>query len=123
MPRNEKGVALFMVLSLIVVGAVLAGVILNITLSHSELTRHKAQRIKAYYAALAGMNLAFEKLRINDTLWAGNYVRTLCRSGCDVNDPDIPYPVTINITQTDAVNYTVNVTVNYTTTSTFRGRT
>jgi len=104
------------------IGAVLAGVIMNITLSHFELTRHKVQRIRAYYAALAGMNLAFEKLRIQDSGWNVTSSHTLCKSGCDVTDADIPYPVAINITKTDAVNYTVNITVNYTTTSTFRGR-
>jgi Tfp pilus assembly protein PilX len=123
MPRIEKGIALFLVLSLIMVGAVLAGIIMNITLSHFELTRHKAHRIKAYYAALAGMNLAFEQLRVNNTSWTGNYNLTLCnQDSCNVTDPDIPYPVAINITKTDAVNYIVNITVNYTTTSTFRGR-
>jgi Tfp pilus assembly protein PilX len=121
MAKGEKGVALFLILSLLMVAAVLAGVIMNITLSHFELTRHKVQRVKAYYAALAGMNLAFEQLRTG--AWSGNNTYTLCSSGCTVNDADIPYTVTINITKTDSVNNTVNISVNYTSTlPTFRGK-
>ncbi len=123
MPRSEKGIVLLLVLSLIMIGAVLAGVIMNITLSHFELTRHKVQRIRAYYAALAGMNLAFEQLRVGNSSWTAGGNHTLCESGCDVNDADIPYRVDINITPTGGSNYTLNISANYTSTlPPFRGR-
>jgi hypothetical protein len=45
---------------------------------------------------MAGVNLAIDKLRRGtDAAWskpaAGtNYYKRLCRSGCDVNDPNLP---------------------------------
>ncbi len=121
MLKKQSGMVLFLVLCLIIIAAVLSGIILNITLSHFELTRHKVQRIKAYYAALAGMNLALEQLRTG--AWT-NDTYTLCPSGsCTYIDTTIPYPVTINITSTDAVNKTVNITVDYTSSlPAFRGK-
>ncbi len=97
---NKKGVAIYLVLGTLFVAFVLAGVIVNIISSQGRLTQHQVSRVQAYYAGLAGMNLAMEKLRTN--AWtlpsSGNtLVKTLCSSGCDVNDADIPYTVTITI--------------------------
>ncbi|MFA4984096.1 MAG: hypothetical protein WC559_02130 [Candidatus Omnitrophota bacterium] len=123
MSRSEKGMALFLVLSVIMVAAVLAGIVMNFTLNQIELTRHKAQRIKAYYAALAGMNLAFEKIRTNADGWNVTSVHYL-GPGLEVSDPDIPYPVTIDVVQQpDGINYNLSITVNYTSTlPSLRGR-
>lgn len=123
MSRSERGMTLFLVLSVIMVAAVLAGIIMNFTLNQIELTRHKAQRIKAYYAALAGMNLAFEKIRTNAEGWTTTSEHKL-GPGLEVSDPDIPYPVTIGIVQQpDGINYNLSITVNYTSTlPSLRGR-
>ena len=95
MTKHKKGFALLLILSLVMIAAILGGIVLNVTLNHFELTRHKVQRIQAYYAVMAGMNLAFERLRTGD--WDGNNTYTLCKSGCTVNDIDIPFSVSINI--------------------------
>jgi hypothetical protein len=72
----------------------LSQVVLTIILNQARLTHHQVSKIQAYYATLAAMNLARESLRLG--YWAtGTY--TLCASGCTVNDPNIPYRVTITI--------------------------
>lgn len=97
---NKKGIALFIVLTLLLVVIVLAGVVLNIMLIQFRLSHHQISRIQAYYAAQAGVNYALEKLRLgNDPDWpaVGSYTRFLCRSGCsgpgDINDSDLPAPI------------------------------
>jgi len=91
---NKKGVVLIIVLTTVLIAAILANVILGFILSHYRFTHHQSSRIQAYYASLAGMNLAQEKLRTG--AWTtGTY--TLCSSGCTVNDPDMRYKVTITI--------------------------
>ncbi len=97
---NKKGVAIYLVLTTIFIAFMLAGVIIKIISSQGRLTHHQVSRIQAYYAAQAGMNLAIEKLRIGE--WVppasgSTLIKTLCKSGCDVNDLDIPYTVTITI--------------------------
>lgn len=61
--RNNRGVALFIVLSIIIVVMVLTVVILRIISNQSRLTHHQVSRIRAFYADKAAMNLAFDKLR------------------------------------------------------------
>ena len=96
--KNNSGVVLLIVLSTLLVVVALANIILMIIGSHSRLTQHQVDRIKAYYSAQAGMNLAFEKLRTGD--WTtGNY--TVCASGCDFNDSDLS-PLTISIGAIDS---------------------
>lgn len=109
---NEKGVVLYLVLGILLVVVVLANVILAIISSQSRLTHHQVSRIQAYYATQAAMNLTFENLRTG--VWAtGSY--TLCNSGCTVNDPDIPFRVSINISDPAANGVrTINLTSNYT---------
>lgn len=81
--RKRKGVVLFAVLGTILVVVFLTNVILTIIGSHSRLTHHQISRIQAYYAAWAGINFAYEKLRLNnDPLWplpssSGSYTRTV----------------------------------------------
>jgi len=100
---NKKGVALLIVLGMLLIVTSLVAVILSIILSHPRLTHHEASRIQAYYAALAGINYAIEKLRLgDDSNWqapatGASYTRYLCNSGCtgpgDINDVDLPNPI------------------------------
>ncbi len=95
---NKKGVVLIIVLTTVLIAAILANVILGFILSHYRFTHHQSSRIQAYYASLAGMNLAQEKLRIGAwTTTPAGQPYTLCSSGCTVNDPDMRYKVTITI--------------------------
>lgn len=112
---NKRGIVLVIVLGTLLVVVSLATVILSLILSHARLTHHQTSRIQAYYAAQAGMNLARENLR-NGTWTTGSY--TLCKSGCTVNDSDIPYSVAINIgalgTSIDGVGRRITLTTTYT---------
>lgn len=92
MLNDKRGFILFIVLSTVLIVAMLAGVILSMISSQSRLTHHQVSRIQAYYAAKAGMNLAFERLR---TGTIDNF--SLCKSGCTYNDADIPYRVDVTI--------------------------
>ncbi len=67
---NKKGVALFFVLAILLVVAILANISLNFILSHSRFTTHQIRRIQAYYAAQAGVNYAREQLRLNNAAWS-----------------------------------------------------
>lgn len=93
---DKKGLALFFVLSMLLITTILANIVLTIISNQSRLTHHKVSRIQAYYATQAGVNYALEKLRLNnDACWpaAGSYTRQICRSGClgcDINDADLP---------------------------------
>lgn len=107
---NKKGIALFIVLITMILIVILSGIILRIVLSQGAYTKHQQSRIQAQYAAFAGMNYAFEKIRVgNDPNWpaSGDYTHKICRSGCkapgDINDPDLPYNVhSVNIHVFDA---------------------
>ncbi|MDD5476599.1 MAG: hypothetical protein PHG87_00085 [Candidatus Omnitrophica bacterium] len=90
---NKKGVILFIVIGVIMVVAMLTIVILRIISNQSRLTHHQLSRIQGQYAAKAGVLYALDKLRRNDdALWpaSGQYVKTLCKSGCDINLPNLP---------------------------------
>jgi Tfp pilus assembly protein PilX len=98
--RLTKGVALFIVLGSIIIVISLASVILTIVSSQSRFTHHQVSRIQAYYADLAGVNYAIEKLRLanDNTCWpaTGTYTRRICRSGCsgcNINEGDLPNSV------------------------------
>ncbi len=95
---SQKGVALYLVLATLLVVIVLANVVLSIISSQSRLTHHQISRIQAYYADMAGINYAFEMLRTGT--WtipasSASYTLTLCRSGCSINEPDLPSSVTL----------------------------
>jgi Tfp pilus assembly protein PilX len=60
---NKRAVVLYMVLATILIVALLASILLNLTLSQSRLTHHGVSRIQAYYAAKAGIVYAMEQLR------------------------------------------------------------
>ncbi|MGD9015197.1 MAG: hypothetical protein PVI33_04155 [Candidatus Omnitrophota bacterium] len=91
---NNRGIALILVLSFILAVVIMANIALIIISSQTRFAHHQLSRIQAYYAAQAGINYALQQLRTNS--WStGSY--TLCQSGCDVNDGDIPFPVDIDI--------------------------
>jgi Tfp pilus assembly protein PilX len=61
--NSKRGFALFVVLGTLILGVVLGNVIMSLILNHARLTQHQTGRIQAYYAALAGVNVAIENLR------------------------------------------------------------
>ncbi|MFA6349596.1 MAG: hypothetical protein WCY12_01545 [Candidatus Omnitrophota bacterium] len=103
--KNQSGVALLFVLSVIMIVVILGNLVLNFVLSQSRLSHHQVSRIRAYYAATAGMNLAYEKFRLGE--WDSNpgSITGYCINGqvalsgqaCaeTVTDTDIPYNVQI----------------------------
>jgi len=84
---EKKGVVLLIVLGMLLVVVSLVTVMLSFILSHARLTHHQTSRIQAYYASMAGINYALEKLRLgNDNNWqlpalpANNYYHYLCQN-------------------------------------------
>jgi Tfp pilus assembly protein PilX len=138
---NKKGVILFMILAILLIVAIVVHGILNFVLSHYQQTLHRARRIKAYYAAMAGINLAMDKLRRGD--WTAettgkNYkichscpdsdCNTTTSGDCDVTnlsiinnanaaynltELELPYNVAITLTGTSS-NCNISAAVNYT---------
>jgi|GEM_PF-859879 len=132
---NRRGVALYLVLSILLVVVILANVVLSLINSQSKLTHHQVRRIQAYYAAQAGVNYALENLRLNVTGWmttnaAGalpNITKYMCKATTSTwpcNAPTViedTLPATIRYIQIDvgSLNDTtglrpVSTTVNYT---------
>ncbi|MFH1190901.1 MAG: hypothetical protein V1670_01720 [Candidatus Omnitrophota bacterium] len=99
--RDERGVALFMVIGVILLVSILSATILGIATSHTRLTHHQVSRIQAQYAAKSGMVYALDKLRRNDdaVCWppAGPfpYTRQMksSGSGCDIIESGLPASV------------------------------
>lgn len=90
MPRSkskQKGLAIFMVLSILLVVIVLANVILAIISSQARFTHHQVSRIQAYYATQAGINYAIEKLRKGDWKYPDNCPKN---DPCGIDDADLP---------------------------------
>lgn len=122
--RSSKGVALFIVLGIIMLVVVLAAVVLRVTATQSRLTHHQIERIRAYYADKAGMNLAFYKLRTG--AWSAPTSGTDPRYYC-INDKvdaaitcyetpyadsDIPYNIQIAVyPQYSGINQTTKLEV------------
>jgi len=121
---KKKGVILFMVLAILLIVSIVINGILNFVLSNYYQTFHRARRVKAYYAAMAGINLAIEKLRRGD--WQTGKFYKLCNSCSDsacnsincpnntiasgnLTDLDMPFNVTITITGTAPSNITATV--------------
>ncbi len=106
MPNRQRGIILFIVMSIIIVVIVLATVVLRITLNQSRLTHHQVSRIKAYYADKAGMNLAFYKLRVGTWSQHATGINYYCING------KVDAPVTCLDTITDtAIPYNVQIAV------------
>lgn len=132
---NKKGVALFFVLAILLVVAILANIILNFISSQSSFTNHQVKRIQAYYAAQSGVNYAREQLRLNNAAWStttapadfrtfkicgGAYSAAYPSSCIGENITENSFPsaisyVGITIGPLNATNSrTINATVNYT---------
>lgn len=99
---GKKGIALFMVLATILIVVILSNIVLSIISSQSRLTHHEVNRIRAYYAAQAGLVYTMEKLRNGSWPSSGAFSRFYCMahtmggsgvcvdSGVTLNDT-IPY--------------------------------
>lgn len=132
----NRGVILIMVLATVLITFILTDVVLTIVKGHYDLTHHKTSRIRAYYADMAAMNLAMDKLRRgewscrNDVPWVRPYdcpsyylcpsPQQYCPGGPadDIYDSDIPYVVTIQIRRlhdpaTEPPSYRIRVTSSY----------
>lgn len=118
--RKRQGIALFIVLGIIMVVVVLATVILRVTSTQSRLTHHQIERIRAYYADKAGMNLAFYNLNKGNWSPPASGVRYYCINGAvdsvtctaTVTDATIPYNVQIAVyPQNSGLNQTIKLEV------------
>jgi len=119
---NNKGIALYLVLAVLLIVIIFANIVLSVISSQSRLTHHKVRRIQAYYAAQGGINAALEGLKANDTAWVPDpdtlpRTVTICRSGCNFTDHDLPAAInsiSIRIGPINAaLGMPVNATVNY----------
>lgn len=63
MLKSPKGIVLIIVLTTFFIVVLLANIILALISSQSRLTHHGVSRIQAYYASMAGINLAYDNLR------------------------------------------------------------
>jgi type II secretory pathway component PulK len=79
---GKKGVVLLLVVGVVFVVLILAAVVLSTMDQLSRQTHHRASRIQAYYAALAGMNYGYEMLRTG--AWS-------IPSNVNWNDPSFPH--------------------------------
>ncbi|MBU0503961.1 MAG: hypothetical protein ABH882_05855 [Candidatus Omnitrophota bacterium] len=94
---SQKGVALLLVLSSLLIVAILANIVLGFILNQARLTKHRVSRIQAYYAAQMGVVYAREKLRSG--AWVSPYgtyyiKRNTCGSDpkCIV-EPELPLAI------------------------------
>jgi len=117
--KRLKGVVLFIVLAVLMIVVIMSIIILRIMSSQNRLTHHQVSRIQAYYASLAGINLAYDMLRQGDNNFGnwpqpasqpgGYYIRYLCKTTTsDANcasaiiDADIPASIKfVKVTVTD----------------------
>lgn len=118
--RNRSGMALYLVLAVLIAVSLVAQMFLNLILSQSKLTYHQAARTQAYFAGRMGMNYAIEMLRNNDPSWpaTGPYNRTICRSGCNKTEPDLPATIEnitifVDVFDINSGTRPLNITVNY----------
>lgn len=120
--RKRQGIALFIVLGIIMLVVVLAAVILRVTATQSRLTHHQIERIRAYYADKAGMNLAFYNLNKGNWTPPASGVKCYCINGIvdstcaacteTVTDATIPYNVQIAVYPQDSgLNNTIKLEV------------
>ncbi|MDD5596022.1 MAG: hypothetical protein PHY94_07275, partial [Candidatus Omnitrophica bacterium] len=94
---NRKGVALLLTIGMLLMAVILANVVLTLMLSHSRLTQHQVGRIQAYYAGMAGVNMAIDNLINNPTGWdpagGANTTHTICNTtnaACPAGSIDEP---------------------------------
>lgn len=129
---RRRGVALFLVLTVLLIVVMLTHVVLSLITSHSNLSNHQLRRIQAYYAAMAAINYATEQMRLGSGGWMpatnGQLTMYMCRGPSDprcptaspaVNETSLPYPIgfvqlTLGPLDGTTQTYFVNATVNYT---------
>jgi Tfp pilus assembly protein PilX len=100
--QAHRGVALYIVVGTIMTVAALAFVISKLIVTQSRITQHQVNRTRAYYALVAGMNLAIDRIRKGS--WTAGNTYTLSNVGTPtIRDADIPYPVSIAIANAPAV--------------------
>ncbi|MCM8800258.1 MAG: hypothetical protein NC900_06010 [Candidatus Omnitrophica bacterium] len=88
---SNRAVAIFLVLSMVMVVIIFANLILIIFSSQSRLSQHQISRTQAFYAGMAGINYALEKLRSGEWSVASTY--SICASGCSVQERDFPHTI------------------------------
>lgn len=115
---TKEGTALIFLLATIIMVFVLSGVMASLVLNQTRFSHHEISRVRAYYVALAAMNLARDNLRTG--VWTGGgSTYTLCNDiSCDAYDYDMPYQATITINDdTDPAHpnaYILRIAVDYT---------
>lgn len=85
---------MLMVLTTLLVAAILGAILMNFMASQARLTHHQVSRIQAYYAAYAGMNYAYERLRTGT--WTAGPPGGNCNAGapCHLNTLDLNFTAT-----------------------------
>jgi len=118
--RSNRGIALYMVICMLIVVLALAFVVANLLSSHFRFTHHEIQRIRAYYAAMAGLVLAYDQLTYGVPAWTTAIPTThqLFCSACEFPDATIPFQVNVLVdipgTSVDGVGRRVSAAVDYT---------
>ena len=125
--RPVQGVALVAVLTVLLVVAILGSIMAMLMSSQGTLTHHQIQRVRASYAAQAGINLAYSKLCQGVWAYNTNYALNCVSAACTASvsapnrfsDPGIPFEVIINVGPVVAGGprpgtAAVSATVNYT---------
>lgn len=82
---NTKGVALYLVLTILLVVVIMANIILNFVASQGRLAVHETDRIHAIYAAKGALNYALEMLRLNQSPWDKKNEFCICRTNAECN--------------------------------------
>ncbi len=108
-----------MVVCMLIVVVALAFIVANLLSSHFRFTHHEIQRIRAYYAAMAGVVVAYDQLRRDIANWTTPGTHQLfCSSGCEFPDAAIPFQVSVTVgapgTSIDGVGRRISSTVDYT---------
>jgi Tfp pilus assembly protein PilX len=116
---RRRGIALYMVVCMLIVVLALAFVVANLLSSHFRFTHHEVQRIRAYYAAMAGLVVSYDQLRRGD--WptnAGSTHSLFCTGTCEFPDAAIPFTVDITVgapgTSIDGTGQRIDAAVDYT---------
>jgi Tfp pilus assembly protein PilX len=117
---SKRGMALYLVLGVLVVTSIIASMFVNMMLSQTKLSTHQISRTHAFFAARLGMNYAIEMLSRNDTEWppTGTYNRTICKSGCNKTEPNLPsninnITISVGTPNTTTGIRPLNISVNY----------
>jgi len=104
--KMKKGVILVVVMGILIVLSILALVGLYLISQESRIAEHKIRRMKAFYAAQAGMVIALEELRRGNWTISPTSDRYYCLNGAvdsgvscsdTVSDSNIPYNVQVKV--------------------------